>query len=117
MISVSGFPVGATLVDSVQILAIEEQKKNVVEAHRKEQHDRRVQASNASFTGMITPPVIAPVQFNFQLPSPPSSPPDEERKELTNYLQQFAQGILLIIAVAPASPCSDTIGFVSCCSC
>ena len=31
--------VGATLVDSVQILAIQEQNKNVVEAHRKTQYD------------------------------------------------------------------------------
>ena len=39
----------------------------------------------------------APVFFQLQLPSPPSSP-DEEQNELTNYLQQFASqttGIVL----------------------
>jgi hypothetical protein len=85
------------LVDRVQILGIQEQKNNIIEAQRKTQYDARMQSAKTALAGLSTPPpnAGAPVFFQLQLPSPPSSP-DEERNELTNYLQQLATGISVL---------------------
>ena len=53
------FLVGATLVDRVQILAIQEQKNNIIEAQRKTQYDARMQSAKTALAGLNTPPPSA----------------------------------------------------------
>jgi hypothetical protein len=84
---------GATLVDRVQIMEIQEQKNSIIEAQRKTQYDAPMQSAKTALAGLITPPPTGtPAVFQLQVPSPPSSP-DEERNELTTYLQQFGMFI------------------------
>ena len=65
---------GATLVDRVQIMGMQEQNNNILEAQRITQHEACMQSAKTALATLITPPPSAGAPILFPaLPSLPST--------------------------------------------